>query len=525
MHILTTNELLRRIRQLRQIREVRQEWAGFRRPGRLVATAAAALLVIALGLLPAFGVHASCDGPCPPEPTGPDGSRVNDQFYFLHRDLGENGSITVRMTSMSGTITYPPPDHDRIVPGLVPWAKAGVIIKDGVRQGSSYAALMLTGGHGVRMQYDYRHDIAGSSRRVSAGSPRWLRLTRSVDTITGYESADGRRWTKVGTAQLSGLPGTVQVGLFATSPGDLTLRSAGLGGATEEVRFTQAGGTFDRVVLKNAPSARGWRSDAVGEMNRTDWEKYHRASGAVRENGTISVTGTGDIGPGGTEGGGRPVERSLGGLVPALLVVLVVAVRFVASEYRHEPGHGTPVTRRMLVAKAVVVGAVAFVTGLLSVGVVIAVGVTDLKENGAAVAGVSVLTGVRVVVGTSAVLALSAVLATALGALLRHRVRLALLVAVLTIVGPYAATSVPLLPDGLSRWLLRLTPSAGFAARQTLVEHPQVIAHYAPSTGYFPLPWWAGIAVLCAYVVVLLVLALSRLPRGGVPTGQSRHGS
>ncbi|MEV5199370.1 hypothetical protein [Streptomyces sp. NPDC053720] len=530
MHILTTNELLRRIRQIwqtRQIgqfREVRQEWTDFRRPGRLVAMAAAALVVIALGLLPAFGNHTSCDGPCPPEPTGPDGSRVNDQFYFLHRDLGENGSITVRMTSMSGTITYPPPDHDRIVPGLVPWAKAGIIIKDGLRQGSSYAALMLTGSHGVRMQYDYRHDIAGSGGRVSAGSPRWLRLTRSVDTITGYESADGGRWTKVGTARLSGLPETVQVGLFATSPGDLTLRPAGLGGATEEVRFTQAGGTFDQVVLKNAPSRGGWRSDAVGEMNRTDWEKYHKASGAVRGNGTISVTGTGDIGPGGTEGGGRPVERTLGGLVLGALVVLVVAVRFVASGDRHEHGRGTPVTRRMVMAKAVVVGTVAFVTGLLAVGAVVPVGVAILKGNGTGVAEVSALTGVRVVVGTAAVLALSAVLAVTLGVLFR-RAWLALLVAVLTIVVPYAVTSLPLLSDGLSQWLLRLTPSAGFAAQQTLVEYPQVVAHYAPSTGYFPLPWWAGIAVLSTYVVVLLGLALSRLPRGGEPTGPAGHKS
>ncbi|MEU6019207.1 hypothetical protein ABZ826_35905 [Streptomyces sp. NPDC047515] len=186
--MLTTNELLR------------QEWTRFRRPGRLIAMWAAALVVVTLGLLHAFGNRASCDGPCPAEPIGPDGSLVNDQFYFLHRDLGENGSITVRMTSMTGTITYPPPNHDQIVPGLVPWAKAGIIIKDGVRQGSSYAALMLSGSHGVRMQYDYRHDTAGSDGGVSAKSPRWLRLTRSGDTITGYESADGERWAKVGTA-------------------------------------------------------------------------------------------------------------------------------------------------------------------------------------------------------------------------------------------------------------------------------------------------------------------------------------
>ncbi|MEU3074080.1 hypothetical protein [Streptomyces laurentii] len=500
--MLTTNDILRR------------EWTGFRRPGRLLAMAAAALVVIALGLLQASGGHASCDGPCPAAPTGPDGSLVHDQFAFLHRDLGEHGSITVRMTAMTGTITYPPPDHDTIVPGLVPWAKAGILVKDGVRQGSSYAALMLTGGHGVRMQYDYRHDIAGSGGGVSATSPRWLRLTRSGDTLTGYESADGETWTKVGTVRPSGLPKTVRVGLFATSPGDLTLRRVGLGGATEQVRFTQASGVFDHVRVKGAVAAGSWRSDTVGEMNRTDWEKEYKASGAVVDGGTITVTGVGDIGPAGAEDGGRPLEGTLGGLSLALLVVLVVAVRFVTAERRDDP-----LTRRALAAKAVVAGAATWVTGLVALGVVLPVGTVILRGNGIPVVGATASTCARVVVGTAAVLALAAMLAVALAALLR-RARIAIPVAVLAIAVPYAVTSFPLLPDGLAQWLLRVTPAAGFATQQTLVAYPQVVAHYAPSAGYFPLPWWAGAAVLGAYVTTLLGLALRRLPQGGRRSGR-----
>src|SRR4051812_49369782 len=111
---------------------LRREWIDFRRPGRLIALAAAALAVIVLGLLFASGNHASCDGTCPGDPVADDGSIVNDTFSFLHRGLGREGSITVRLTSMTGTITYPPPHHDTIVPGLVPWAKTGIILKDGV---------------------------------------------------------------------------------------------------------------------------------------------------------------------------------------------------------------------------------------------------------------------------------------------------------------------------------------------------------------------------------------------------------
>jgi len=47
-------------------------------------------------------------------------------------------------------------------------------------------------------------------------------------------------------------------------------------------------------------------------------------------------------------------------------------------------------------------------------------------------------------------------------------------------------TSFPLPADGLSQWLLRVTPATGFAVQQTLIEYPQVVAHHAPSAGYFP---------------------------------------
>ena len=94
----------------------------------------------------------------------------------------------------------------------VPWAKAGIIIKESTQQGSAYAAMMVTGGHGVRMQHDFTGDTAGSA------SDRWLRLARTGDILTGYESGDGTNWEAVGTATLSGLPSTVRIGLFVSLP-------------------------------------------------------------------------------------------------------------------------------------------------------------------------------------------------------------------------------------------------------------------------------------------------------------------
>ncbi|MFD4644414.1 hypothetical protein ACFWN2_44400 [Lentzea sp. NPDC058436] len=462
---------------------LRREWTTFRTPVRLLSLAAAALAVVVPGLLTSGG-QPSCDEQCPSAITARDGSVVSDTFWFRHQDLGRDGSITVRLTSMTGTITYPPPDHDEIVPGLVPWAKTGIIVKDGARQGSPYAALALTGSHGVRFQHDYRHDVAGSAGGVSEQSPRWLRLTRSGDTVTGSESSDGRQWHVVGTAELTGLPDTVQVGLFATSPGDLTLRRTALGGTIEEVRFTQAVGVFDNVTVNGGGGP--WRSGSVGEMNHTDWEKFHNASGAVEKNGVVTVSGIGDIGPIGEGGAARAAEKTLSGLVIALVVVLVVVA-----------GHGArTASRRTIGAGAAVVGSATFVTGLLAAGVAVA----------AASSPVPVF--VRVVAGVAAALALCSVLAYGLGAWLR-RGWPAITAGLALVAVPYAVTSVPLLPDAVAEWLLRLTPAAGFAVKQTLVEFPQVTAHYAPSAGFYPLPWWAGLAVLAAYTAAALWLASS----------------
>jgi hypothetical protein len=486
---MSTTELLRR------------EWTAFRRPGRLLALAAAALTIIGLGLLYAFGSHSSCDGPCPAVPVAGDGSTVSDTFWFRHRDLSRDGSITVRLTSMTGTITYPPPDHDRIVPGLVPWAKAGIIVKDGVRPGSRYAALMMTGGHGVHFQYDYEHDVAGSAGGVSERAPRWLRLIRSGDTITGAESADGKLWHTVATAKLDGLPDAVQVGLFATSPGDLTLREAGLGGTTEESRFTQAVGVFDNVAVEGGATG-SWVSEPVGELNHTDWEKHHNASGAVEKDGVVTVSGTGDIGPLNDEGA-RGVANTLTGLAFALVIVIVATAAYGARTSREAA------SREVIAARAAVVGAATFVTGLVAVGLVIPVGTAILKAGAVPVQPVPSIAWL--VVGVAAVLALCAVLAYGLGVWLR-RGWAAILVGLSLVALPYAVTAFPLLPDAVSEWLLRLTPAAGFAVQQTMVEYPQVTAHYAPSAGYFPLPGWAGLAVLCAYTVVVLRPAIGRRP-------------
>ncbi|MEV1170295.1 hypothetical protein AB0J09_17970, partial [Nonomuraea sp. NPDC049784] len=121
----------------------------------------------------------------------------------------------------------------------------------------------------------------------------------------------------------------------------------------------------------------------------------------------------------------------------------------------------------------------------------------------------------QVIVGTAALLAVAAVLALAVGALFR-RSAMAVIAVIVAVLVPYVLATASILPDEASRWLLRLTPAAGFAIQQSMPTYAHVTARYAPAEGYFPLPPWAGFAVLCAYAALALALATHRLRRSDV---------
>ncbi|MFJ3802655.1 ABC transporter permease subunit [Streptomyces sp. NPDC090088] len=500
-------------------RLLRAEWTKFRTvPAWRLGLAAAVLVTLVFGVLAAAASKSVCDAApgrtctSPAETVGPDGEQVLDKFTLVHKSLTGDGGIVARVTSLTGIITYPRSDSDAIVPGVEPWSKAGIIIKDGTTPGSRYAAVMVTGGHGVRMQYDYTHDTAGSPHTlVSASSPRWLRLTRSGATLTGAESDDGSRWTTVGTATLPELPATVEVGLFVTSPFDVQIEQ-GLGSGSAR-HFTQASGVFDQVGLRGRESG-SWRGDTVGGASDTDWDRHHRAAGFTRSGGTFTVTGSGDIAP--RPDPGTQIQRALIGGFAGLIPMIVVATLFITSEYRRPLIRTTlaahPRRGRVLAAKALVTGAVTFAAGLLAAGLAVPVSSRILRANGARIPPLTALTTAQVIAGTAGVLALTAVLALALGALLRRSAAVVTAV-VVAVVLPYFLAVTSAVPTAAAQWLLRVTPAAAFAVQQTAPQYPQVDGPYTPSNGYFPLAPWAGFTVLCGYAVLALGLAVHRLRR------------
>jgi regulation of enolase protein 1 (concanavalin A-like superfamily) len=532
---------------------LRAEWTKFRsvRGWVIAMTGAALLTALALAVLAstANGQHNPAANPT--VAIGPGGVAVTDNFNFAHQPLDGNGSITVRVTSLSDADQ---PGQPLFTPEVSqPWAKAGIMIKASTAPGSAYAAVMVTPGNGVRMQWDYTHDIAGLSGAPSAASPRWLRLTRAGDTVTGYDSADGTHWTQIGTATLAGLPPTVQAGLFAASP-QYPLGAQGFANNNNFDQVdTRVTATVDHIGLQGTWPAGTWTASHIG-FPTGPGGSVPPASNNAGASSTGVDQGTGCtvqgphcvIRPGGgraapagtfTESSGRytltanggdiapyvtnvdPLGVVLKGTLIGLIAVIALGALFITAEYRRGLIRTTfvasPRRGRVLAAKAIVIGSVTFVAGLVGAGIGVPIAERKLHSGGwaSSVFPVWSLTsahGLQIVVGTAALLALAAILALSAGAVLRRSAG-AITAAVVLVIVPLILGVV--LPQGPAVWILRLTPGAAFGLQEGTPQYHQVLSTCSPYNGCFPLAPWNGFAVACVWAAAALGVAIYVLRR------------
>ncbi len=507
------------------------EWTKFRTVrGWVIALVAAGALVVLATV--ALAGTAKDNNSVPTLATGPGGQAVTDSFYFVSQPLGTHGSVTARVTSLTGKVLprFPgaplPPGHAE----AQPWAKAGIVITASSRPGSAYAAMMVTPAHGVRLQYNFTGDIAGLPGGVSSSAPRWLRLTRSGDVITGYDSADGRHWISVGSVRLAGLPAQSSAGLFIASPPDDVTRQefASNDGFAYD---TQATAAVDQVAVGGGVPGATWHGAQVGASAGPDGQappvgracgnpassacsgKHGQTQpGAFRSAGaSLTLTGSGDIAP--YVPIVDPVGLSFKGSLAGLIVMIALGALFMTSEYRRGLIRTTftasPRRGRVLLAKAIVLGSVTFLAGLIGAAIAFPIVEAKVRANGwlTSIYPIRALTsgiGLQLVVGTAALLAVSAVLALAAGALLRHSAG-AIAASVAVMIFPLVLAT--LLPQTPAQWLLRLTPAAAFGLQQDSPQYSQVSHACLPYNGCYPLLPWAGFAVLCAWAAVALGVA------------------
>ena len=467
------------------------EWTKLRTVRRwVIALYAAGFLTVGLSLLAASGNTVDYYNQYPNFVVGPTGLPVADDFYFVHQPVSGDATVTVRVANQV--------DSNE-------WAGAGVMIKESLRSGSAYAAVLLTPRHGARMQSNFETDIAAGS----AGTPHWLRLTRTGTTMTGYTSTDGTDWREIGRLRLSELPSATQVGFFVSSPPVLTFTRSGGGVHGDYAPPVMGQAVFDHVsVTGTGVSESLWRGDDV-RRPRLDLpggqfvEEGGQPGAVIEDNGTFTVTGFGEIGPQAPDD--DIVQIALFGIIAGVIVVVVVAVLSVTSEYRRgmigATLAATPRRGRVLSAKALVLGVTAFAIGLMSSVIALLVSRPVLREHGYAPPAfppVSVFDPpvLRALILTGAFVAAMAVFSVGIGVIMRHSAAAITTVLSLILIPVIVSAALPLTP---ALWLVRLTPVGGLATQRA--QPPTA----ALSEAWSMIGPWTGLAVVATYAAGSMV--------------------
>jgi subtilisin family serine protease/regulation of enolase protein 1 (concanavalin A-like superfamily) len=172
-----------------------------------------------IGAVAAAGSASESSGTVTLRGSGADIWEGADEFRYYYQSLTGDGEIVARITGLTNTNA---------------WAKAGVMMRETPGATSRHAFMCVTVANGTAFQR--RTATAGPSASTSGylGSalPTWMRIVRTGNIFTGFESTNGSTWTQIGAVTLD-LPATVYVGLAVTSHNDGTLCTA----------------TFDQVSL------------------------------------------------------------------------------------------------------------------------------------------------------------------------------------------------------------------------------------------------------------------------------------
>jgi len=141
--------------------------------------------------------------------------------------------------------------HIKSIEDVNDWSRVGVMIRDTLEPGAACALMAVTPAG--RMCFQYRAEPAAGLQSVhelapNAEPPRWVRLVRERNTLTGYYSWDGENWTMLEKSWPQpephncvriGMNYDVLIGLFVTSHDSSRLCRA----VFDQVKVTVPAGT------------------------------------------------------------------------------------------------------------------------------------------------------------------------------------------------------------------------------------------------------------------------------------------
>jgi hypothetical protein len=144
-----------------------------------------------------------------------------DALQYAYRTMSGNFTLVARVASIQNVNA---------------WTKAGVMIRNSLSPSAAQAFMVVASSPAKGVPFQRRltdGDVSVSTSGSQSTAPRWVKLVRSGNTITGFESADGVAWTVVGSDTFV-MGNSVLVGL----------------GVSSHVAGTTASATFDNVSVQ-----------------------------------------------------------------------------------------------------------------------------------------------------------------------------------------------------------------------------------------------------------------------------------
>jgi hypothetical protein len=141
------------------------------------------------------------------EGSGTDIAGYADQFHFVSKQIAQDGMISARLLSQTPTN---------------PWAKAGLMIRQGRETNAPFYAVFLTPKNGLLLEYRYGKGLDTTVLSIplkpAPTFPLYMEIARSGNIFSAYQSTDGVNWTFIlGTNVEMHLSGPMQAGMAVTS--------------------------------------------------------------------------------------------------------------------------------------------------------------------------------------------------------------------------------------------------------------------------------------------------------------------
>jgi len=132
---------------------------------------------------------------------------TTDGLSYVYKTVTGDATITARLTATTWTGGGS--------------QKTGIMMRESLSP-NAIAFSMTSGDGGVREARFGSRIAAGSPMSFQAGNaytrtPTWFRLQKAGNTVTAYQSADGKTWFAIGTPATVSMTGTYYVGLAVSS--------------------------------------------------------------------------------------------------------------------------------------------------------------------------------------------------------------------------------------------------------------------------------------------------------------------